>query len=46
MDVDESELMDMKNDPLLSADFDILDYFNEHYKDEKSLENVAIEIQK
>ena len=38
--------IDDKADPLLAADFDIISYFNENYNDEKSLENIAEEIQK
>ena len=28
-------LEDLENDPLLAADFNIIDYFNDKYKDEK-----------
>jgi len=39
-------LEDLQNDPLLAADFNIIDYFNQKYRDEKQLENVCGEIQK
>jgi hypothetical protein len=38
--------IDEKSDPLLAADFDIIEYFNKNYHDEKSLENIASEIQR
>jgi hypothetical protein len=38
-------LEDLENDPLLAADFNIIDYFNDKYKDEKKLENICGEIQ-
>ena len=41
----EQELVDLENDPLLAADFDVVSYFNTKYTDEKSLENVMQEIQ-
>ena len=37
-------LEDLQNDPLLAPDFNIIDYFNEHYKDEKALDNIQEEI--
>jgi len=39
-------LEDLQNDPLLAPDFNIIDYFNDHYKDEKALDNIQEEIQK
>jgi len=37
-------LEDLQSDPLLAADFNIIDFFNQKYKDEKSLDNIYAEI--
>ena len=39
-------LSDLADDPLLAADFSIISYFNQNYKDESSLENIQDEIHK
>ena len=35
-----------QNDPLLSKDFDLVNYFNTQYPDESCLENIVDEIKK
>lgn len=39
------EFKEIENDPLLAPDFDVIQFLNQNFQDESSLENIQTQIQ-